>query len=130
MTVLSFLKKYFLTIIFSSIFLYLCLMNVQDLPEAPMTNFDKLVHFLMFLSLSGCVFFENTRYLRRKISRRRIVWGSFIFPTVFSGLIEIVQEYFTLYRTGDWMDFLWDTIGALLGLAICLIINAKLKEKI
>ena len=130
MTVLSFLKKYFLTIIFSSLFLCLCLISMQDLPEAPMTNFDKLVHFLMFLSLSGCVFFENTKYLKRKISRRRIVWGSFIFPTVFSGLIEIMQEYLTPFRCGDWMDFLWDTMGTLLGLVICLIINAKLKERI
>lgn len=129
MKAVAFLKKYILTIVFSVFFLYLCLMDTEPLPEVPMTNFDKLVHFLMFLGLSGCVFFENTRYLKTKISYQRIVWGSFFFPVLFSGLIEIMQEYLTPYRTGDWMDFLYDVIGAFIGFAVCLKINGKLKEK-
>jgi VanZ family protein len=103
-------------------------MNTAPLPSVPMTNFDKIVHLLMFLGLSGVVFFDNTKYCRRRISYQRLVLGSFLFPVVFSGLIEIIQEYFTTNRTGDWMDFLFDGIGGLLGLAICLKINSRLKK--
>jgi VanZ family protein len=92
-----------------------------------MTDFDKLVHLLMFLGLSGTVFFDNTKYLRKQISRRRIILGSFLLPTLISGGIELLQEYFTPYRTGDWRDFLYDGIGAFLGLVICLAINRRLK---
>jgi VanZ family protein len=51
---------------------------------------------------------------------------SFLFPVVFSGLIEIMQD-FTTYRSGDWEDFLFDGIGAFVGLMICFGINRKLK---
>jgi VanZ family protein len=80
----------------------------------------------MFLALSGVVFFDSTRYLRRKIPYSRIFFASFLYPTLFSGLIEILQEYFSPFRTGDWVDFLFDGIGTFAGIVICFIINSKL----
>jgi VanZ family protein len=103
-------------------------MDTKPLPPAPMTNFDKLVHLIMFLGLSGTVFFDNTSYLRKHINSRRIFLGSFLFPTLLSGAIEIMQEYFTTTRTGDWMDFLFDGIGAFLGIGICYLINRRSKR--
>jgi VanZ family protein len=98
------------------------------MPAPPVTNFDKIVHLLMFLTLSGGIFFDNTGYLRQRISERRIICGSFLFPLLFSGLIEIMQEYLSLVRSGDWIDFFFDAIGALIGIMICFIINCKLKR--
>jgi VanZ family protein len=102
-------------------------MDTTPLPEAPMTDFDKLVHLIMLMGLSGTIFFDNTFYFRKKISSQRIVLGSFLFPTIFSGAIELMQEYLTVSRSGDWMDFLWDTVGAFIGIAVCIIINKYLK---
>jgi VanZ family protein len=104
-------------------------MNTEPLPNAPIDNFDKLVHLIMFMGLSGAVFFDNTRYLKQKISLQRIFCGSFLFPTIFSGLIEIMQEHFTTTRSGDWMDFLSDGIGAFLGILICWQINRRLQPQ-
>lgn len=119
--------NYKISIILSVIILILCFIKLGPLPEKiPMTNLDKLAHFLMFLSLSCVVFFENTAYFKRAVSYERIVLGSFLFPLLFSGGVEIMQEYLTTYRSGDWMDFLYDGIGAFFGLAICLKINSKL----
>ncbi|MDR0413598.1 MAG: VanZ family protein [Dysgonamonadaceae bacterium] len=124
------IKKYGLSILLCLVILVLCFMNVSALPEAPMTDFDKVAHFVMFLGLSGVVFFDNTLYLKLRTSCRRIVLGSFLFPTLFSGVIELMQEHFTVNRSGDWMDFVFDAIGSSVGLAICLIINRRLgKEK-
>jgi VanZ family protein len=103
-------------------------MNTAPLPKVPMTDFDKVVHLVMFLGLSGIVFFDNTFYLKRKTNYQRIVLGSFLFPALFSGAIELMQEYFTVSRTGDWMDFLFDVIGSFAGLVICIIINSRLKK--
>jgi VanZ family protein len=104
-------------------------MNVAPvMPDLPMTNFDKLAHLLMFLALSGSVFFDNTGYLKKKIVLKRIIFGSFFFPVLFSGLIEIMQEYLSSFRSGDWMDFLFDVIGSFIGLVVCFVINRKLKR--
>ncbi|GHT39057.1 membrane protein [Bacteroidia bacterium] len=127
--IITLLKKYGISIALCAFILVLCFMDTAELPDAPMTNFDKLVHLLMFMGLSGVVFFDNTNYLRTAVSRQRIFWSSFSFPVVFSGAIEIMQEYLTTTRTGDWMDFLFDTIGAFIGLVICVLINHSLRTK-
>ena len=125
---LVFLKKHWISIPLCLTILYLCFMNSQSFPDVGVLNFDKFVHFVMFLGVSGVIFFENTSYLRKKTSLQTIVVFSFIFPTVYSGLIEIGQEYLAPTRFGDWMDFLFDGIGAFLGLIICLLINRRLVQ--
>jgi VanZ family protein len=81
----------------------------------------------MFMGISGTIFFDNTAHFRKRISFRRIILGSFFFPVIFGGIIEILQTYLTTSRSGDWMDFLFDTIGVFLGILICLVINRTLK---
>jgi VanZ family protein len=98
-------------------------MDTTPLPSPPMINFDKLVHTVMFLGLSGVIFFDNTNYLRNPISKKRIFWSIFLFPVILGGLIEIIQEYFTATRSGDWFDFLFNILGSLLGMGIALLIN-------
>jgi hypothetical protein len=102
-------------------------MKAGNMPET-LTVFDKLVHALMFLGVSGTVFFDNTRYFRRATNLQRIFAGSFLFPVFFGGIIEIGQEYATSYRSGDWMDFLFDVMGVAAGFLICLLINRHLKS--
>jgi VanZ family protein len=121
------LKKYWISVLIVIVILILCFINPPELPvKLPMTNFDKLVHFLMFLGLSGTVFFDNSFYFKKRVGWVLIFWGSFLFPTVLSGGIEIAQEYLTATRRGDWMDFLFDVIGVLCGCSICLGINRRL----
>lgn len=122
------IRRYWISIGISVVILILCLMNTEPMPSVPMTDFDKLVHFLMIAGLSGIIFFENSNYLRKKVSGVRVFFGSFLFPVLFSGAIELIQEYLSPYRSGDWMDFLWDGVGALVGVLICLLINSKLKR--
>ena len=125
-TSFALIRKFWMSSVFCIVILILCFMNTGPLPEAPMTNFDKLVHALMFLGLSGAVFFDNTRYLRRATNGRRVFSGSFLFPVLVGGLIEIVQ-IFLPYRTGDWWDFFYDAVGAMAGFLICLLINRWLR---
>ena len=123
---IALLKKYWVSILFVAAIFILCFMNTTPLPSPPVLNFDKYVHSLLFLSLSGVVFFDNTSYFRQRVSNVRIFLSSFFFPVLLGGTIEIMQALLTTTRSGDWMDFLFDGIGAFLGLMICWAINRRL----
>ena len=120
---IKFLKKYFLSIFVILIIFILCFMDTTPLPAPAISNFDKYVHVIMFLILSGVVFFDNTYYLRFPISKMQIFWSIFLFPAILAGLIEIMQEYLTTTRFGDWLDFLFGVIGTFFGLMIALSYN-------
>jgi len=95
----------------------------------PVRNIDKLVHTIMFLGLSGVIFFDGTRYLRFPISKMQIFWSVFLFPTLLGGVIEILQGIITKSRSGDWFDFLFDVFGTIFGWGIALLINHYYLEK-
>lgn len=88
-----------------------------ELDDVPLI--DKWVHVLMYFALSSSIWIE---YLRSHTSIRykKLCLGSMILPVLMSGAIELLQAYCTETRSGDWMDFLANTIGvalaALLGL--------------
>ena len=124
-----FLRKYWLSTIFILVIFILCLMNTTPLPAPQILNFDKLVHIIMFMGISGIIFFDSTLYLRLPTNKIRIFLSTFLFPIVLGGIIEILQEYFTQTRSGDWFDFLFDIVGAFLGWGIALLINRRLQLK-
>ncbi|MDL2243606.1 VanZ family protein [Bacteroidales bacterium OttesenSCG-928-J19] len=117
------IRQYGISILLAATILVLCLMDTTPLPKAPMTNFDKLVHLLMFFAVSGVAFFESSRYFRRSVSAGFLFVVSFLYPLFFGGLIEVFQEYLSATRSGDLMDFLYDGIGAFAGFTVCLILN-------
>ncbi len=53
-----------------------------------------------------------------RIKRDSPLWhawvGAFVCPVLFSGMVELLQEYCTTYRGGDWLDFAANTTGALI----------------
>lgn len=122
------LKTYRISFLFIILILILCFINPPEVPvELCMMDFDKPVHFLMFLGLSGVIFFDGSFHLKQKVSGWSVFGGSFLFPVVFSGGIEIAQEHLTAIRSGDWKDFLFDVTGICCGCLVCCLINRKLK---
>jgi len=117
------LKKYSLSTVYILIICILCFMDTTPLPAPPMINFDKLIHSMMFLGLSGVIFFDSTNYLRKPISKELIFLSIFLFPVILGGLIEIAQEYLTPTRSGDWFDFLFNILGSIIGFGIALSVN-------
>jgi VanZ like family. len=120
---ISWIKKYWISLLFSLLILIACFINPKPLPPSPMSNFDKVVHFFMFLVLGGSIYFENTNHFKVAVRFRRIAWGTLFFPVLYGGLVELIQNYVSPYRTGDWGDFLWDSIGAFIAFAVALSIN-------
>ena len=92
-----------------------CLPHVK-----PIVGLDKVVHLLMyavfaFLCLWGYrkQFISNGQAYQKKALLLALVISIF-----YGGLTEILQEYLVPGRTGDWIDFLADGIGTLLGVFV------------
>jgi len=116
-----------------TIFYLCCLIPINDVPDIELDwiiPFDKIVHFLMFLGLSGATAF-NYIYLKKGcISMKKLIIGAFFLPIVYGGSIELIQHYFFTVRSGDWYDFLADLLGSLTALPIALLFrNYLIKNK-
>ena len=66
---------------------------------------------------------ENENYFRNKFSI------AFFSSSIFGGLIEIYQGTILTNRTGDWVDFLANCIGATMGLICVKIIYRNTKNQ-
>ena len=79
-------------------------------------HIDKVVHICMYGGLCLILWIE---YLRnhKTVNWNHVIWGGIIAPVAMSGCIELMQAYCTDTRSGDWLDFLANSIGlaALIG---------------
>ena len=112
---LYYIKKYpvSLTVILAVIYLSFFKPPATELGTIP--NLDKVVHICMYFGMSGMLWLEFLRAHRRD---RTPIWhaclGAFVCPVLFSGAVELLQEYCTTYRGGDWRDLAANTTGAVL----------------
>ncbi len=99
-----------------------------ELPDIP--DSDKIAHMIMYCSLSSVFWFEWLR--RRPLDRRAVILGfvyCFFVPVILGGLIELGQHFLVTYRDGDWLDFLANTVGCLLAVAITFFITVPLVKR-
>lgn len=127
------LKYTFLPFIVYLVIFYLCcLIPPSDVPSVEFDFFipaDKIVHYLMYLGLSG-VTAINYIYLKNgKIVMSKMLIYAFLLPILYGGLIEILQANFFSPRTGDWADFLADVLGSLSAFPIAVLFKKYLSKK-
>ena len=77
--------------------------------------FDKWAHFQMYGGLSFLLFYET------KTHSLLLASALLLYACLLGGLMEIGQATLTTYRSGEWLDFVADSIGALLGCVIALL---------
>lgn len=106
-----YLKKYPLSLLVAAAIVYLSFFQPPNLEVARFQGFDKVAHICMYAGLSGMLWFEFFRNHRRKTPVWHAWTGAVVCPVLFSGLIELLQEYCTTYRGGDWFDFLANSFG-------------------
>jgi VanZ family protein len=94
---------------------------VDSIPGSKrLLQYDKLAHFGMFFALSGAIYFDYYRLHKGKPNKFRWLLFGLIIPVIYGGLIEVVQEHF-FSRTGEWMDFVADSLGSLSATIIALV---------
>lgn len=95
-----------------------CLMKVPHTPLERVTLVDKWAHIILFFILASLFFYENFKYKGASSIFRLVLIGGVV-PTVMGGLIELAQAYLTGgNRSGEWLDFAADAIGAFLAVFI------------
>jgi VanZ family protein len=118
---IQYLRKYPLSVLVILVIFYLSFFTPPktDLDEVP--NIDKLVHTCMYGGLCFMIWLE---YLRshRSLNRRKLALWAVGAPIAMSGLIELLQAYATTNRSGDWLDFAANSLGALLAIPLGLYI--------
>jgi VanZ family protein len=106
-----------------------CLIPVPETPLNDVCFIDKWTHFVMYGTLTTVIWFE---YIRRKKKNKTFKWkvlfiGGLLCPVIMGGLIELAQAYLTTCRSGDFFDFVCNSMGVLLGCLVGLILKAILR---
>ncbi len=110
-----FIRKYRISILAVFLLIILSFFKPPSIePSTSLLPLDKIVHFLMYFGVAGVMWFD---YLRGNENKMKKGYGvALLFPIVLGGAIELVQEYATSYRGGEWGDFLANSLGAVCAL--------------
>ena len=119
---LHYIRKYPFSIICISLIWILSL--TPFFPKTPLNNvhlIDKWAHFVMYGGTCGILWIEYIRQHARPDYQKLFLWA-WVAPIVMSGIIELLQEYCTATRNGDWLDLLANSIGVTIGAVFGLIV--------
>ena len=90
----------------------------KQLPKIPIWQIDKFAHTIMYGVLSVCLCLPFIKQFHEK--KRHVIIGVKIvfFGICYGGIMEILQTHIFINRSGNWYDFLSNSLGAILGVLI------------
>lgn len=91
---------------------YLSLIKMPKYSPIVISHIDKIQHAFAYFTLTTCWLFS---FYKKVPSRKYFIVIACI---IFGIIIEVLQSELTIYRTGDYLDVLANTLGVLLGLTI------------
>ena len=115
-------KKYPFSCVLIAAIWYLSLLF--EAPETPLDDVplvDKWVHMVMYGGTFSVLWIEYIRQHQQPDNKKLLIWA-FIAPIVMSGILELLQEYCTETRQGEWTDLLANSIGVILAAVIGLVL--------
>lgn len=123
------LKKFFLSY-YRSLIIFLLILIASTIPASEvqkvsflnLPNLDKLVHLGMYFSFSFVLIYDTFKS-RTNLSTFKIYLISAITGLIYGGLLEIAQTTLTKSRSGDFFDFLFNSIGILMAILLWIVIK-------
>jgi len=132
------MKKYPYTILITLVILILSLMPVPEMPLSQVRFIDKWTHILMYFGLTSAFWLDYCRLNGLRLFQKRalffaprglqvqqldsktsITWA-LVYPILLGGLMELMQAYCTNgMRSGDWIDWIADAVGSIVGYGFC-----------
>ena len=89
-------------------------------------HFDKAVHFFMFMLMAMATAHDFVfRKKENELNVNALLQYAVALPTVYGGVIELIQQYCTVSRTGDWLDLAADFLGAAVYAAFAVAYNRE-----
>ena len=120
-------KDYIFTTIVTVAIVVLSTIPIPE--EAPLNDvplIDKWAHMVMYGGLFFAMWVDHVvRGKRKFLWVARIVM--LLYAIALGGAMELVQAYLTTCRSGDWLDFKANIVGALIGYLVCVGLHWKLK---
>lgn len=117
-TIKKYVKQQPLSILLITAIWILCMFPVPETPLNDVAFIDKWTHLVMYISLVVTIMGEYG-FRHPHINYRRLLVGGLLLPIIMGGLVELAQAYLTNgLRSGDWLDFVANSCGALLGCII------------
>ena len=114
----EYIKKYPISLFLVVAIWIICLIPIPETPLDDVPMIDKWTHFVMYGSLCSVIFAEYA-YRHIKPNIKRLTICGVLLPIIMGGLIELAQAYCTGgNRSGDWIDWIADSIGVMIGTAI------------
>ena len=121
----NYIRRYPISILIAMVITVISLIPVPEIKEVEdVPLMDKWVHMLMYGILTFCIWFEYRRSHGKWNWARLILFGV-VAPIVMSGVVELMQAFLTTCRSGEWLDFLANSIGVAIGT----LLGASLKIK-
>ena len=120
----QFVRKYPFSVMCFAIIWVLSL--VPFFPETPFDDVkfaDKWAHIVMYGGSCCVLWLEYMRSHRRPDYGKLGLWA-WVAPIVMGGVLELLQEYCTTTRNGDWIDLAANATGVTLAAMIGLLAYA------
>ena len=117
------IKGYYLSIV---VILAVITLSLAPMPEVPDLGYvplwDKWVHFVMYGGMCSVLWFDFFRNGHKHNEFGKWICYIVVCPILLGGLLELGQEYLTTCRSGDWLDFIANSIGVLLAIPVGLLL--------
>lgn len=118
--------KYWMTILTALLIAVLSLMPAQEFPQVEVPFADKWTHCVMYGFMTMVMLFEHGgkqfRLVRTNWSIHIII---ILIASFWGGLMELLQALCTTTRSGEFMDFVANALGAVIVIIIYRIITLK-----
>lgn len=108
------LKSYPFSSFILCVILFLSLMPIPETKLNDVPFIDKWTHIAMYGGFSLVLWFECLRQDKHSCKNITTWCISTFMPVILSGILELLQEYATTCRSGDWWDLLANTLGVVL----------------
>ena len=110
-----YLRRYPFAILVAATIVLLSLIPIPDMKigvNVPLA--DKWTHMVMYGVLTLAIWFDYKRSHQQKNAWRLLLFA-FLAPIAMGGVLELMQAYLTTCRSGEWLDFVANTIGVCIG---------------
>lgn len=123
-------KNYKFSILIFLVIVVISLVNFQNIPideKLLFENFDKVVHLVMYFTLTFSFCIENFKANNYQINKSHLF--IVILTSALTGIgLELAQSTLTTYRSGDFYDEFANVSGVVLAFIVFTLIKSNLKK--
>lgn len=112
---LQYLRRYPITLLLAVGITFLSLIPISELKmpvNVPLA--DKWTHMVMYGVLTLSIWFDYRRQ-HQHLNTLKLVCLAFLAPIAMGGVLELAQTHLTSCRSGEWLDFIANTVGVCIG---------------